>query len=231
VYSIYPFWLISGTLLLLIEMQIFIAYGTGNKKDLIFLMIVVPVVVSVILVFLWAIIMNYMFTMFAGIILMTLLNAVDLAKLTNNAHKRIAAILLGGVVLLMFLPLVIFRENIILVHHVGAHPARCRRNLEQLCKSLEFYAKDHNGDYPEKLEDLTPNYLTTIPRCLEPLKNKWAEAIYRRREGFNFDNYYYEKFSYPQKFVLICRSNYHKKLVKDDKDRSPMYDSNQGRVY
>jgi hypothetical protein len=195
------------------------------------MMIVVPLVIGVIIVVLWGLVLNYKLQLFGGIVILTILNIMDLHKFTDRVYLRIAMVLLGGIILLMFIPSVIFGKDIILIHRLAVHPMGCEYKLKQIADAIELYAKDNNGKYPEKLQDISPKYMVKIPRCIDPLKSKWAEAIYKKREDFNFDDYYYEKFDDPPKFVLICRSNYHKRLLKDDTYRIPMYDSNRGIVH
>lgn len=48
--------------------------------------------------------------------------------------------------------------------------AECRRHISQLDTALTQYASDHDGDYPAKLDGLTPEYLRTLPTCPQTLK-------------------------------------------------------------
>ncbi|MBI3927180.1 MAG: hypothetical protein HY319_16710 [Armatimonadetes bacterium] len=41
----------------------------------------------------------------------------------------------------------------------------CKSNLKNLGTGCEMYSTDHGGLYPPALENLTPNYLKTIPTC------------------------------------------------------------------
>ena len=41
----------------------------------------------------------------------------------------------------------------------------CKSNLKNLATSLEMYATDNQGHYPNSLAALTPNYHRTIPQC------------------------------------------------------------------
>lgn len=43
----------------------------------------------------------------------------------------------------------------------------CYRNLARISLALENYARDHNGEYPESLNRLVPDYIRKIPVCPE----------------------------------------------------------------
>lgn len=41
----------------------------------------------------------------------------------------------------------------------------CKSNLKNIATALEMYAVDTDGEYPENLSGLTPDYLIRIPEC------------------------------------------------------------------
>jgi serine/threonine protein kinase len=81
--------------------------------------------------------------------------------------KRVGSLLLKrgikrtffGIALLVMASVVVyfgwFRVSVLL----------CRKNCEDIAKSLTRYAAEHKGNYPAKMEDLVPGYLQKIPRC------------------------------------------------------------------
>lgn len=50
---------------------------------------------------------------------------------------------------------------------VEADPAdsRCIDNIKRIQAALDWYAREHNGKYPRKLDQLIPRYLGKVPRC------------------------------------------------------------------
>lgn len=49
----------------------------------------------------------------------------------------------------------------------------CIQNIKHIATAIEFYAKDHKGKYPDKLKDLIPRYLPSMPIC--PITGKFYE--------------------------------------------------------
>jgi competence protein ComGC len=47
----------------------------------------------------------------------------------------------------------------------GSITPTCRHNLKNIGSALELYTIDHEGNYPEKLSDLTPDYVAMIWKC------------------------------------------------------------------
>ncbi len=41
----------------------------------------------------------------------------------------------------------------------------CQSNLKNLSTSLQLYANDYDGEYPDELTKLTPTYIKIIPTC------------------------------------------------------------------
>jgi hypothetical protein len=41
----------------------------------------------------------------------------------------------------------------------------CQSNLKNLATALEMYASDYQGHYPNRLSDLSPNYILKLPSC------------------------------------------------------------------
>ncbi|MGV8124174.1 MAG: hypothetical protein AB2L14_30885 [Candidatus Xenobiia bacterium LiM19] len=58
-------------------------------------------------------------------------------------------------------------SSVLLIH--GHSPYndlyRCEKNLDTIGGALEKYTADHQGHYPKRLSELTPQYLTKIPSC------------------------------------------------------------------
>lgn len=41
----------------------------------------------------------------------------------------------------------------------------CERNLKLVARALETYRKEHKGRFPDRLQELRPDYLSDIPEC------------------------------------------------------------------
>ena len=92
----------------------------------------------------------------------------------------------------------------------GAKPVvRCMMNLKNLATSLEMYASDHNGRYPQTLQGLQPDgYRRDLPLCLDK------------------DAYHYQVKTDPDSFLLHCPGSNH---AKDGCPKNfPSYDPERG---
>lgn len=79
------------------------------------------------------------------------------------------------------------------LHYAGPfHLLFLRYKLAPTITAIENYRRDE-GTYPEKLEQLLPKYLTTLPSCFPP--------------GYmpiSYDSYSQDKFSVKNDFGLTC---------------------------
>lgn len=75
----------------------------------------------------------------------------------------------------------------------------CKSNLKNLATALEMWASDHQGHYPQRLEQLTPIYIKEIPRC--PAAGKDTYSLN------------YHRFTDPDDFGLCCSGSYHPSIV------------------
>ncbi|MCE1249000.1 MAG: hypothetical protein LWY06_20370 [Firmicutes bacterium] len=230
VYSVYPTWLLVGLFLLLLELKVALFVGFKRPVSMCIMLCIVPVVMFFGMAFMHALLINYMFQLYGGIIIMIFLLALELPYLENEQQARPALLFLGGMIIVMALPAFLFGKDIFVITHIANNKFQCHAKMKQIANALDSYAKDHKGVYPENLDKIIPTYITVLPKCFNSVKNQWAMAIYKKREGLNTKDYYYEKFSDPEKFVLICQSNFHNRNYHA-KYKSPLYDSNNGIEY
>jgi len=86
----------------------------------------------------------------------------------------------------------------------------CKSNLKNIGTAMEMYAHDNRGFYPRKLDDLTPQYLKTLPTC--PVADKLT--------------YHYVSVTEPVPcYTVYCRGKYHTPYHGTD---MPEYDAVQG---
>ncbi|MFP4496582.1 MAG: hypothetical protein ACLFQV_00090 [Vulcanimicrobiota bacterium] len=69
----------------------------------------------------------------------------------------------------------------------------CIKNTEKIRNALEKYASDHQGKYPEKLNQLTPDYLKKIPVCWTLPEASYADNYH----GYSIGGYNYCRFQCP----------------------------------
>lgn len=50
----------------------------------------------------------------------------------------------------------------------------CQRNLKVIVQALEVYGKEHNGQFPDRLEHLQPDYLKEMPECPDSGKDSYS---------------------------------------------------------
>ncbi len=60
---------------------------------------------------------------------------------------------------------------------------RCESNLRTISNAIEMYSTDHKGKYPEKLNELVPDYLPKIPRCPSAGKDTYSPSYLLKKEG------------------------------------------------
>lgn len=80
------------------------------------------------------------------------------------------------------------------VHH------DCRIQLGLIEKAAERYAAEHLGLFPEKLEDLTPGYLSELPRCPGDAKT----------------TYHLESGRFPPSLRVFCADKNHDSNKRED---------------
>lgn len=70
----------------------------------------------------------------------------------------------------------------------------CGANLRNIGTALEMYSTDWSGRYPAKVEQITPNYLKTVPTCPSAGSDTYSRS-YQQHEGDDF--------------TLACQGNHH----------------------
>jgi serine/threonine protein kinase len=85
----------------------------------------------------------------------------------------------------------------------------CKSNTKNIGTAMEMYSSDNQGRYPLTLNQITPNYLRTLPTCPDAGKMTYA---YVRREK-------------PDNYTAYCSGNYHKGRMAAG---FPQYDAVQG---
>lgn len=73
----------------------------------------------------------------------------------------------------------------------------CRQNVIRIGEKIEQYRKQHDGQPPQSLDQLRPDYLDVIPTC----------------PGAGFDTYSfgYEVQDRSEHFEVFCKGNHHRK--------------------
>jgi hypothetical protein len=117
-----------------------------------------------------------------------------------------------GVMLLLLVLGAVLLENAVAAHRCGSYTAGCRANLKCLSTALEMYANDHRRCYPDRLQQLTPTYLKTIPTC------PWSAADDYSR-GYEVYNAMHPDLS---AYTICCTAKRHYRYI-DLLPLSPMY--------
>ena len=96
----------------------------------------------------------------------------------------------------------------------------CESNLKNIGTACEMWATDYDGEYPTSLEQLTPNYLQSIPVCPAAGKDTYSvsyRVVMPEESGVSFP--FYE---------VYCKGHFHEKdgLFED----SPRYNGVEGLV-
>ena len=80
----------------------------------------------------------------------------------------------------------------------------CLSNMKRISTALNVYSEVNNGEYPKKLEMLTPGYLDTIPECPGP-----KEKIFQRnKNSIRYSNTYTVSPDFKN-YTFYCPGNNH----------------------
>lgn len=90
----------------------------------------------------------------------------------------------------------------------------CQSNLKNIATSLEMWASDHAGRYPERLSQLTPDYSVKIPEC--------------PASGADTYSAHYKFGRKPDRFSVYCWGHHHKEAAVPV--NRPAYNSDIGLV-
>jgi general secretion pathway protein G len=78
----------------------------------------------------------------------------------------------------------------------------CKSNLKNIGTAMEMYSTDWAGSYPTNsgdMNELTPNYLKTIPECPAAGSNSYTVLYSAAYNSPSFSDYYF----------LNCNTNHH----------------------
>lgn len=105
----------------------------------------------------------------------------------------------------------------------------CQSNLKNLGTALEMHWCDHQEKYPAKLEDLKPEYLREIPRCVDGLKeNTTASRFYKKFRGVGAEGYAYEVSENREAYTMYCVGKNHEE--QGVAENFPQYNNLTGLV-
>ncbi len=94
----------------------------------------------------------------------------------------------------------------------------CKSNLKNIGTAFEMYSTDWGGSYPDRLEQLTPNYLTTIPTCPNAERESYV-ATFGQQAGYNTEGY-------KEYYLLSCFGENHTAVSVEG--NFPAYDGLRG---
>lgn len=83
----------------------------------------------------------------------------------------------------------------------GQLESECRNNLSTLLRACQQYAQKHDGDYPDSLDQLTPEFVKSIPVCPAAGRDSYSALSC-------FDHH-------PERVVLICSFREHSLFPAD----------------
>lgn len=117
----------------------------------------------------------------------------------------------------------------------GQHTA-CLSNLKNLGTSLEMYAGDNGGQFPDMLDSLTPEYFKVIPTC--PAAYEFVGLSFPKGSDYSLDLgfwvrrkgkgvYAYRVHHNPEIYTTYCESEFHTSITSVN---FPQYDSIQGLI-
>lgn len=114
---------------------------------------------------------------------------------------------------LCFPPVLLIIFSIVGILPINMHLCynQCQSNLKNIGTAMEMYSDDNYGQYPKRLEQLTPDYIREIPRCAFSLKkNSFASYYYNKVWGFSTGEYLYSKTARGCLYFFYCPGNNHR---------------------
>ncbi len=84
---------------------------------------------------------------------------------------------------------------------------QCRQQIRQMATASELYAGDNSDCYPNSLQQLVPNYLSSLPECPVPSAGR--------------SRYQYLENNNPKVFTICCRGNSH--ILAGERPNFPQY--------
>lgn len=88
----------------------------------------------------------------------------------------------------------------------------CATNLKHLGMALEMWAVDHDGKYPERLADVTPEYLLQMPTCPSARTDTYSHG--------------YSTLPAPRFYQFYCEGLHHGQAGLGE--NRPFYDGEKG---
>ena len=88
----------------------------------------------------------------------------------------------------------------------------CEKQMKRYKTALEMYSTDHQGLYPNSLQELSDSYLMRTPS--DYLLGRIPTCPAARKDTYSFS---YKPSADHKKFVLFCKGNWHKEagLARD----------------
>lgn len=80
----------------------------------------------------------------------------------------------------------------------------CRENMRKIGTALEMYSTDNSGHYPDRLKDLAPDYLESIPTCPSAETDTYSAGY----QGWRNPDYYTYCCSGKNHIAAFVQENY-----------------------
>lgn len=206
-------------------MELLILMGDGFIPT--YRLFINPLVSSVALVFAHGLLINMLLVLYFSVLVMFILCLARASFIADEALRKpvLGGLLLGGAIVAIayFFP---SDFKILILKNHYAFEASCRNNLKRLGSALEKYSADTHGEFPEDLRQLSPRYITRIPRCIE-MDSPRAAAFYAKREGLYMGDYGYSRNSGCTNYTLYCKTNIH---GYDPEPGFPQYSHREGFI-
>jgi hypothetical protein len=129
------------------------------------------------------------------------LNRIDLGLQKLGAHRPTMATGFVTAAVAGFLCFQVISPNWMRGRSTGAVTG-CRNNLRLLNQALDQYAAKNQGQYPKKIEDLSPSYLQKFPDCPNAGHSTYSGGYQVSADGHHF--------------TLNCQGNFHREAGLPD---------------
>jgi hypothetical protein len=135
---------------------------------------------------------------------------------TKRASFKINSILTATSISFFIFTSAYFIPGLLRMRSCG-HYTFCLSNLKNIRDALETYKTDHHGNYPEKLSDLVPTHLSSIPHCPAAGKDSYSKTYQVFNDSENDIHNY----------TFYCDGRNHKTIISGN---FPQYNSRSGLV-
>jgi len=122
---------------------------------------------------------------------------------------QLPELILRASLILLLIGACIFAGLIVKGRYDSINVSKCFQNTTIICNAVELYA-DHHGTVPETLDELTPEYLKSLPVCPKSGFSSYMLTVLDRKEEVVGSDLYKST-----TYRVYCNGLYHRSFFRD----------------